>query len=71
MNYVANSYIDGDLKNSIIALNEDFLTKKLNEVMHNSIFSATETSIRDFWKNLNPFLEFLWMEIIKIESNKK
>jgi len=38
--------------------------------MHNAIFCASETQIRKFWKNLFPFLEFLWEEIIKIEAKK-
>lgn len=68
MNYVASKYIEGDLRQSVVALNSELLTQNLNQVMHNTIFSATETGIRDFWKNLKPFLEFLWKEIIRIES---
>lgn len=70
MDYIANNYLNGDLKNSIVALNEDLLTQNLNQVMHSTIFSATETKIRDFWKNLQPILEFLWQDIIDLESKK-
>jgi hypothetical protein len=70
MNFIASNYLTGDLKPAVVALNEDLLTQNLNQVMHNAIFCASEKQIRDFWKNLFPFLEFLWGEIIKIESKK-
>ena len=71
MNYIATNYLSGDLKASVVALNEDLLTQNLNQVMHNVVFCANTKQIRDFWKNLFPFVEFLWTEIIKLESNKK
>jgi hypothetical protein len=73
MDFIASEYLNQnkELRNLIVALNEDYLTKNLNEVMHNTIFLATESKIRDYWKNLLPFLEFLWLEIKNIESNKK
>ena len=70
MNYIATNYLSGDLKASVVALNEDLLTQNLNQVMHNVVFCANTKQIRDFWKNLFPFVEFLWTEIIKLESNK-
>lgn len=70
MNYIATKYLIGDLKASVVALNEDLLTQNLNQVMHNTIFHASEKQIRSFWKNLFPFLEFMWGEIIKIEPKK-
>lgn len=70
MNYIANKYLEGELRPAVVALNEDLLTQNLNQVMHSSIFQASETQIRRFWKNLFPFLEFLWKEIINLEETK-
>ena len=42
----------------------------LNQVMHNTIFSANESKIREFWINLEPILEFFWKEIIESENKK-
>ncbi len=70
MNYIADNYLSGDLKLSVVALNEKLLTQNLNQVMHNTIFCASESQIREFWKNLFPFIEFLWEEIIKLENSK-
>lgn len=70
INYISDNYAVGDVKSAIVALNNDLLTQNLNQVMHNTIFLATETSIRDFWKNLKPVFDFLIKEIIKEESKK-
>lgn len=68
MNYIADNYLTGELRPAVRALNEELLTQNLNQVMHSSIFYASETQIRKFWKNLVPFLEFLWEEIINLEK---
>lgn len=60
INHIKNNYItDTDLKDTIDLLNNDLLTKKLNKVAHNTIFLATETTIKDLWKNLSKFFDFL------------
>ncbi len=60
INYVKDKYInDPDLKKTVDVLNNDLLTKKLNQVAHNTVFLATETSIKDIWKNLFSFFKFL------------
>lgn len=66
INHIKSTYVtDADLKKTIDLLNNDLLTKKLNQVVHNTIFQATETTIKDLWKNLSHFFDFL---IIGIKS---
>ncbi len=60
INHVKDSYVtDQDLKKTIDLLHNELLTKKLNQVAHNTIFQATETSIKDLWKNLEKLFDFL------------
>lgn len=60
INHVKDKYIkEQDLKDVVDLLNDDLLTKTLNKVVHNTIFSATETKIKDLWKNLSKFFNFL------------
>lgn len=60
ISHIKNNYVtDTDLKKTIELLQNDLLTKNLNQVAHNTIFQATESSIKDLWKNLQHFFEFL------------
>lgn len=71
--YIAEHYTDGDMRKSILALNEDLFTQSLNQVVHNIGYFATEKQVRDFWKTLEIIFEFLVEGIIEKEndSNKK
>jgi hypothetical protein len=59
--YIKDQYIkDKNLKELIVILiKEKLLTKKLNQVAHNTIFNATETMTRDIWTHTEPFFAFL------------
>ncbi|MCQ4574337.1 MAG: hypothetical protein NOU37_03685 [Candidatus Brocadiales bacterium] len=60
INHVRDKYIkDEDLKDTVVLLNNELLTKNLNQVVHNTVFSATGTTIKDLWKNLSKFFGFL------------
>jgi hypothetical protein len=73
LNYIAQSCTENEVKNAMIALNEDLLTQNLNQVVHNTGYFATEKLIRDFWKNLERVFEFMVNAIIEMENvkNKK
>jgi hypothetical protein len=68
LNYIVTQYADGEVRSAMVALNEDLLTQNLNQVMHSTIFHATEPQIRSFWKNVKHIFEFLIEEIKKIET---
>lgn len=60
INYIANTYIsDHDLRNSVNLLNKNSFTTTLNQFVHNELYQATPTSVRDFWTNAEPIFEFL------------
>lgn len=60
ISYIKNNYItEQDLQRVVELLNKDLLTRKLNQVAHNTIFEADATTIRDLWKNLQYFFAFL------------
>ncbi len=60
INYIANTYIsDHDLRNSVNLLNKNSFTITLNQFVHNELYQATPTSVRDFWTNAEPLFEFL------------
>ena len=67
--YIAETYAGGDIKASMLALNEDLFTQSLNQVVHNIGYFATEKQVRDFWKNLNGVFEFLVEGIIEKEND--
>ncbi|GEM_PF-6033571 len=60
INYIASAYIvDDDLKNSVSLLNKNSFTRTLNQFVHNELYQATPTSVRDFWTNAEPLFDFL------------
>lgn len=60
INYIADTYItDSDLKNSIRLLNKNSFTMALNQFIHNELYQATPTSVRDFWINAENLFNFL------------
>lgn len=67
--YIAENYADGDMKATMLALNEDLFTQSLNQVVHNIGYFATEKQVRDFWKTLNGVFEFLIQGIIEKEND--
>ncbi len=60
INYIANTFVkDNDLKRSISLLNKNSFTTTLNQFVHNDLYQATPSSVRDFWTNAEVFFEFL------------
>lgn len=60
INYIATTYVtDPDLKRTIQLLNKHSFTMALNQFLHNELYQATPSSVRDFWINAEPFFEFL------------
>ena len=60
IDFIKDNYVnDRDLKRTIEQLHNDLLTKTLNQVAHNTLFLATETSIKDLWINVYTLFKFL------------
>lgn len=60
INYIATAYIsDNDLRSSVSLLNKNSFTTTLNQFVHNELYQATSTSVRDFWTNAEPLFDFL------------
>ncbi len=59
INYIASMLTDNDLKSSVSLLNKNSFTTTLNQFVHNDLYQATPTSVRDFWVNAEVFFDFL------------
>jgi len=60
INYIASTFItDTDLKKSVMLLNKNSFTTTLNQFIHNELYQATPTSVRDFWINAENLFNFL------------
>lgn len=76
LNYFVNRYIPkdtikaSDIRSAMATLNKNLLTQNLNQVMHNTIFLASEPDLRSFWGTLEIICDFLIEEIIKEERKK-
>jgi len=76
LNYFVNKYIPkdttraSDIRSAMATLNKDLLTQNLNEVMHSTIFLASEPDLRSFWGTFEIICDFLIEEIIKEERKK-
>ncbi len=58
-----------DIKGSLtILITRDFITSRLNQVMHSYIFIATEHDLRSIWTNLKPVMDYIMIEISKAKQ---
>ena len=68
LNYFVNKYIPkdttraSDIRSAMATLNKDLLTQNLNQVMHNTIFLASEPDLRSFWGTFEIICDFLIKE---------
>jgi hypothetical protein len=65
LNYIANRCnLPGNLANALRALVSDqLITTTLNQVMHNTIFRAGSTAIKELWQNFEKVFDYLISEI--------
>lgn len=63
--FIANSrQLPGHLANALrVLVSEQLITTTLNQVMHNTIFRATSTSLKEQWQNFENVFDYLIGEI--------
>lgn len=76
LNYFVNEYApsdttkSSDIRLAMAILNKDLFTQNLNQVMHNTIFLASESDLRSFWGTFEIICDFLIGEIVEEEQKK-
>lgn len=71
LDYITNQYCsEVEIKKAMSALNKDIFTGQLNEVMHNTLFSADQKEIRNLWGNFEKIFNFIISEIQAEETKK-
>lgn len=65
---IAKEFGDKEMQNLIDALQKDVFTKKLNEIVHNTIFQINEQEARTIWNNIESFVNFVISKTIEIEK---
>ncbi len=61
LNYIANRCnLPGNIASALrVLVHDQLITTTLNQVMHNTIFRATSTTIKDFWQNFEKVFDHL------------
>lgn len=65
LNYFVSRYAPkdttraSDIRSAMAVLNKDLLTQNLNQVMHSTIFLASEPDLRSFWGTFEIICDFL------------